>query len=128
MEILHQKLSTIKRGFSLIEIVVALVILSTSILVLYNLILSTSFSIYSLDDHYHSKEVANNRIALLHTIEKPSLGNTRSGYMKMGGKEWQWQETFEVGNSKELIKYEILIKEKDTNKYLYKSEGFLVNE
>jgi len=128
MEILHQKLSTIKRGFSLIEIVVALVILSTSILVLYNLILSTSFSIYSLDDHYHSKEVANNRIALLHTIEKPSIGNTRSGYMKMGGKEWQWQETFEVGNSKELIKYEILIKEKDTNKYLYKSEGFLVNE
>lgn len=128
MEILHQKLSTIKRGFSLIEIVVALVILSTSILVLYNLILSTSFSIYSLDDHYHSKEIANNRIALLHTIEKPLIGNTRSGYMKMGGKEWQWQETFEVGNSKELIKYEILIKEKDTNKYLYKSEGFLVNE
>lgn len=128
MEILHQKLLTIKRGFSLIEIVVALVILSTSILVLYNLILSTSFSIYSLDDHYHSKEVANNRIALLNTIEKPSIGNARSGYMKMGGKEWQWQETFEVGNSKELIKYEILIKEKDTNKYLYKSEGFLVNE
>jgi type II secretion system protein I len=128
MEILHQKLSTIKRGFSLIEIVVALVILSTSILVLYNLILSTSFSIYSLDDHYHSKEIANNRIALLHTIEKPLIGNTRSGYMKMGGKEWQWQETFEVGNSKELIKYEILIKEKDTNKYLYKSEGFLVND
>lgn len=128
MEILHQKLSTIKRGFSLIEIVVALVILSTSILVLYNLILSTSFSVYSLDDHYHSKEVANNRIALLNTIEKPSIGNARSGYMKMGGKEWQWQETFEVGNSKELIKYEILIKEKDTNKYLYKSEGFLVND
>ena len=128
MEILHQKLSTIKRGFSLIEIVVALVILSTSILVLYNLILSTSLSIFNLDDHYHSKEVANNRVALLHTIEKPSYGNTRSGYMKMGGKEWQWQETFEVGNSKELIKYEILIKEKDTNKYLYKSEGFLVNE
>ena len=40
METLHHKLLTIKgqRGFSLIEIVVALVILSTSILVLYNLI------------------------------------------------------------------------------------------
>jgi type II secretion system protein I len=128
MEILHHKLLTIKRGFSLIEIVVALVILSTSILVLYNLILSTSLSIFSLDDHYHSKEVANNRVALLHTIEKPSLGNTRSGYMKMGGKEWKWQESFEAGDSEELIKYEILIKEKGTNKYSYKSEGFLVNE
>jgi type II secretion system protein I len=128
MEILHHKLLAIKRGFSLIEIVVALVILSTSILVLYNLILSTSLSIFSLDDRYHSKEVANNRVALLHTIEKPSLGNPRSGYMKMGGKEWQWQESFEEGDSKELIKYEILVKEKGTNKYSYKSEGFLINE
>ena len=128
METSHHKLLTIKRGFSLIEIVVALVILSTSILILYNLILSTSLSIFNLDDHYHSKEVANNRIALLNTIEKPSIGNTRSGYMKMGSKEWQWQESFEIGDSKELIKYQILIKEKGTNKYSYKSEGFLVNE
>ena len=128
MEISHHKLLTIKRGFSLIEIVVALVILSTSILVLYNLIISTSLSIFNLDDHYHSKEVANNRVALLHTIEKPSYGNTRSGYMKMGGKEWQWQETFESGNSEELIKYEILIKEKGANQYSYRSEGFLINE
>ena len=48
--------------------------------------------------------------------------------MKMGGKEWQWQESFEVGASKELIKYEILIMEKGANQYSYKSEGFLVNE
>ena len=121
METSHHKLLTIKRGFSLIEIVVALVILSTSILVLYNLILSTSLSIFSLDDHYHAKEVANNRVALLHTIEKPSLGNTRSGYMKMGNKEWKWQESFETGDSEELIKYEILIKEKGINQYSYKS-------
>ena len=46
----------------------------------------------------------------------------------MGGKEWQWQENFESTASKELIKYEILIKEKGVNQYLYKSEGFLVNE
>ena len=48
--------------------------------------------------------------------------------MKMGGKEWQWQETFESGNSEELIKYEILIKEKGANQYSYRSEGFLINE
>ena len=54
METLHHKLLTIRgqQGFSLIEIVVALVILSTSILVLYNLILSTNLSIFHLDDHY----------------------------------------------------------------------------
>ena len=128
MEKLHHNLSITKKGFSLIEIVVALFILSTSILVLYNLVLSTSISIFNLDDYYHSKEVANNRIALIHTIEKPSIGNTRSGYMKMGNKEWRWEESFEASDSEELIKYVILIKEKNSNQYLYKSEGFLINE
>ncbi|NCX25120.1 MAG: type II secretion system protein GspI, partial [Proteobacteria bacterium] len=85
-------------------------------------------SILSLDDHYHSKEVANNRIALLHTIEKPSAGNVRKGYMRMGGKEWQWEESFEASDTEELIKYEILIKQKGAKKYTYKSEGFLINE
>ena len=56
----------INKGFSLIEVVVALFILSTSVIVLYNLILSTSVSIFNLQDHYLSKEVANNRIALIH--------------------------------------------------------------
>ena len=128
MEKLYQKLSITKNGFSLIEIVVALFILSTSILVLYNLVLSTSISIFNLDDYYHSKEVANNRIALIHTIEKPSAGNARSGYMKMGNKEWRWEETFEASDSEELVKYVILIKEKNSKQYLYKSEGFLINE
>ena len=128
MEKLRHKLSIINKGFSLFEIVAALFILSSSIIILYNLILSTNISILSLDDHYHSKEVANNRIALLHTIEKPSAGNVRKGYMRMGGKEWQWEENFESTETKELIKYEILIKEKGVRKYSYKSEGFLINE
>ncbi|MDA1083527.1 MAG: prepilin-type N-terminal cleavage/methylation domain-containing protein, partial [Proteobacteria bacterium] len=45
MERLFLKSLRISRGFSLIEVVVALFILSTSIIVLYNLILSTNVSI-----------------------------------------------------------------------------------
>ena len=128
MEKLHHRLSITKKGFSLIEIVASLFILSTSIIILYNLILSTNTSIFNLDDRYHAKEVANNRIALIHTIEKPSAGNSRIGYMKMGGKEWQWEESFETTETGELIKYEILIKENGASEYSYRSEGFLVNE
>ena len=128
MEKLHHRSSITKKGFSLIEIVASLFILSTSIIILYNLILSTNTSIFNLDDRYHAKEVANNRIALIHTIEKPSAGNSRIGYMKMGGKEWQWEESFETTETGELIKYEILIKENGASEYSYRSEGFLVNE
>lgn len=128
MEKLHHKLSITKKGFSLIEIVAALFILSSSIMILYNLILSTNISIFNLDNHYHSKEVANNRIALIHTIEKPQAGNSRKGYMKMGAKEWQWEESFEPSENEELIKYQIFVKEKGANTYSYKTEGFLINE
>ena len=128
MERLALKLLRISRGFSLIEVVVALFILSTSIIVLYNLILSTNVSIFNLQDHYLSKEVANNRIALIHSIERPSLNSYRDGYMEMGGKTWEWQENFKEGDTKDFIKYEILIKLKDSERYIYRTEGFIVNE
>ena len=93
----------ISRGFSLIEVVVALFILSTSIIVLYNLILSTNVSIFNLQDHYLSKEVANNRIALIHSIERPSINTYRDGYMEMGGITWEWQENFKEGDTTDFI-------------------------
>ena len=128
MERLFLKSLRISRGFSLIEVVVAVFILSTSIIVLYNLILSTNVSIFNLQDHYLSKEVANNRIALIHSIEKPSINSYRDGYMEMGGKTWEWQENFKEVDTKDFIKYEILIKLKDSERYIYRTEGFIVNE
>ncbi len=124
----YQKLLNTNKGFSLIEVVVALFILSSSILVLYNLILSTSASIFNLENHYLSKEVANNRIAMIHTIEKPNLNLNRNGFMDMGGKEWQWEESYTESDSKDLFKYEILVKLKDSETYSYRIQGYIVNE
>ena len=121
-------LATKNKGFSLIEVVVALVILSTSIVAIYNLILSTGGSIYKLEDHYLSKEVANNRIALIHTLEKPNQPGLRSGSMDMGGKTWIWEESFNDGITKDFLEYQILIKAKDSKDYVYKINGYIVNE
>ena len=60
----------IDKGFSLIEVVVALCILSISVITIYNLIISTAVSSHDLEQRYLAKEVANNRIALINTIEK----------------------------------------------------------
>lgn len=128
MEKSFHKSSPTKKGFSLIEVVVALFILSTSIIVLYKLILSTNVSIFNLQDHYLSKEVANNRIALIHSIEKPSINSNRNGFIDMGGKTWEWQENFEEGDTKDFLQYEILIKLKDSNKYIYRTQGYIANE
>ena len=54
-----------EKGFSLIEVVVALLILSISVITIYNLIISTSVSTFQLEQKYLAKEVASNRIALI---------------------------------------------------------------
>ena len=128
MERSKLKLLNIKNGFSLFEIVIALAILSTSLLVIYNLILSTSISIYKLEDHYLAKEVANNRIALINTIEKPSEPLNRNGIISMGGKNWIWEESFYNGITNEFLEYEILIKSENTTQYSYRTKGYLVYE
>ena len=128
MERSKLKLLNIKNGFSLFEIVIALAILSTSLLVIYNLILSTSTSIYKLEDHYLAKEVANNRIALINTIEKPSKPLNRNGIISMGGKNWIWEESFYNGITNEFLEYEILIKSENTTQYSYRTKVYLVYE
>ena len=45
-----------KKGFSLIEVVVSLFILSISVITIYNLILSTSVSSYDLEQRYLAKD------------------------------------------------------------------------
>ena len=128
MEQSSQKVLHTSKGFSLFEVVIALAILSSSLLLIYNLILTTSTSIYQLEDHYLAKEVANNRIALINTIEKPSKPLNRNGIASMGGKNWRWEESFYNGISPEFLEYEILIKSENSTQYSYGTKGYLVNE
>ena len=46
---------------------------------IFQLITSTSVSIFSLEDRLLAKEVANNRMALINTLEKPINKQPRKG-------------------------------------------------
>ena len=118
----------IDKGFSLIEVVVALFILSISVITIYNLIISTAVSSYDLEQRYLAKEVANNRIALINTIEKPLKPLQRNGQMVMGGIDWYWTESITNSERDEFYEYEILVRHQDEEKYIYQIKGFLVNE
>ena len=111
------KLSDIKKGFSLIEVVVSLFILSVSVITIYNLIISTSVSSYELEQRYLAKEVANNRISLIHTLEKSLKPTERSGEMVMGGQKWQWNETINNGASDDFFEYEIFVRLENEKTY-----------
>jgi len=120
------KLSVIKKGFSLIEVVVALFILSISVITIYNLIISTSVSSYDLEQRYLAKEVANNHIALLNTIEKPLRSVNRKGEMIMGGQNWVWDEEIYDTSNEDYFEYEVRIKLAGQDKYIYSTKGYLI--
>ncbi len=120
------KLSVIKKGFSLIEVVVALFILSISVITIYNLIISTSVSSYDLEQRYLAKEVANNHIALLNTIEKPLRSGNRKGEMIMGGQNWFWDEEIYDTSNEDYFEYEVRIKLAGQDKYIYSTKGYLI--
>jgi general secretion pathway protein I len=126
MEKLRMKLSVIKKGFSLIEVVVALFILSISVITIYNLIISTSVSSYDLEQRYLAKEVANNHIALLNTIEKPLRSGNRNGEMIMGGQNWVWDEEIYDTSNEDYFEYEVRIKLAGQDKYIYSTKGYLI--
>ncbi len=112
------------KGFSLIEVVVALLIFSLSVITIYQLITSTSISIFSLENRLLAKEVANNRISLINTIEKPRNKQPRNGVMNMGGKSWYWKEEFSSSYSAEVFEFEIIIMNSQ-KKPVYKVKGYI---
>ena len=117
------KLSVTEKGFSLIEVVVSLFILSVSVITIYNLIISTASSSYDLEQRYLAKEVANNRISLIHTLEKSLRPIQRSGEMVMGGQQWRWEETINNGPSEEFFEYEIFVRPENEETYIYTIKG-----
>tara|TARA_B100001175_G_scaffold220797_1_gene187918 strand:+ start:885 stop:1280 length:396 start_codon:yes stop_codon:yes gene_type:complete len=130
MEKFIMKLLTINNsnnGFSLIEVVVALFILSVSVITIYSLIISTATSSFELEERYLAKEVANNRIALINTIEKPIQPVERSGEMVMGGKNWYWKESIKKSTNDDYFEYEILVRSNDQENFIYAIKGFLNN-
>lgn len=119
---------SLTKGFSLIEIIVSLVVLSISILAIYQVIISNSTSIMYLEDRYLAKEVTNNRIALINTIQKPRNETRRTGIMKMGHRVWNWEEVISMNSSKEFYEYEIIVKREGSDKAIYKTKGYIINE
>ena len=112
------KLSVINKGFSLVEVVVALFILSVSVITIYNLILSTAVSSYDLEQRYLAKEVANNRISLINTIEKSLKPIDRTGQMIMGGQKWIWDETIINSQDDNFFEYKISVKLDGSETYI----------
>ena len=120
---LQKKLKT-SEGFSLLEVAVALLILSISVIAVYQFITSTSLSSLQLTERVIAREVANNRVALMNTIEPPLMDGQRRGVINMNGKDWLWEEETQ-SISKEFFQYSIEIKNAKSQQTIFIREGFI---
>jgi|TARA_B110000914_G_scaffold74511_1_gene65505 general secretion pathway protein I len=81
-----------KKGFSLLEVGVALLILSVAVTAVFQFISSTTLSVFAIENRAYAREIANNRMALIQTLEPFSGQSKRSGESEFGGKIFYWSE------------------------------------
>ena len=109
----------LRKGFSLLEVGAALLILGLAVTAVFQFISSTTLSALNLENRAYARQIANNRLALLQTLE-PLSGNTeRNGQEEFGGKSFFWSEQIEtispeffqisirIGLSEEVDVYEL---------------------
>jgi type II secretion system protein I len=126
MENLPSK-SNLSRGFSLLEVAVALLILSTSIVAIYQFISSTQLSSYQLHDRVIAREVANNRVALMQTIDPPPEPGKRSGQVTMNDRDWLWEEST-TSTTRDLFEFSITVMNKESNQTIFIREGYIAKQ
>ena len=111
-------------GFSLLEVSVALLIFSISVVTVYQLVVSTQISSQSMREKVIAREIANNRYAMLETIDYPVNLGTRSGMIEMAGQEWVWKEETKAA-SEYLNEFSIVFSLKESEQVIFIREGFI---
>jgi len=110
-----------RRGFSLLEVGVALLILGLAVTAIFQFISSTTISTFNLEDRAYARQIGNNRLALVQTLEPMTNLNEANGRIDFGGKTFLWSQTISpasnnlseiiirVSNEKKLVLYELKV-------------------
>ena len=88
-----------RKGFSLLEVGVALLILGLAVTSVFQFISSTTLSALQLENRAYARQIASNRLALVQTLEPLIGSNRRNGQTNFGGKLFFWSERIEDSSS-----------------------------
>ena len=89
----------LKKGFSLLEVGVALLILGVAVTSVFQFISSTTISSVNLENRAYARQIASNRLALVQTLEPLTQSTRRNGQTNFGGKKFFWTEKLEESSS-----------------------------
>jgi type II secretion system protein I len=80
------------RGFTLLEVIIALAIVALSVGALLGSVTSSASNIIYLKDKTLAEWVALNRLAEIRISKQMPILGKRTGEMVMGGMKWQWEQ------------------------------------
>ena len=80
------------RGFTLLEVLIALVIVSLSAGALLGSITSSASNVSYLRDKTMAEWVALNQLTEIRIAQQAPATGKRTGYSEMGGMRWQWEQ------------------------------------
>ena len=81
-----------RRGFTLLEVMIALVIVAVSVGALLGTITSSASNVSYLKDKTLAEWVALNRLTEIRIAQQAESPGKRTGNAEMGGMRWQWEQ------------------------------------
>lgn len=116
------------RGFTLIEMLVAMAILAVAMGALLQTAAQNAVNTTSLRDRTLAQWVAANKLAELQINKTWEEVGKRNGEMQMANNTWYWQTDVQQVNDKDLRRVEISVrKSPDSESSLYTLPGFLAS-
>lgn len=111
------------RGFTLIEVLVALAIVSIALLALSQTGGRSLDTQYQLEQRSIALWVAANQLAEIE-LNRPIQPGTRSGQVQMAGQDWRWQAEVQPAPGEQLWRADVLVFD-STDEWVLTHSGFL---
>jgi general secretion pathway protein I len=114
-------------GFTLIEIMVALAIITITLGAIIENTTAANINAQYLRDKTVASWIAMNQISLIRAKRQWSSATSKSGEVEMAGQQWEWKINFVKTDDENIRRLNVQVFKLDDEKPVVKMSGFMGN-
>jgi general secretion pathway protein I len=112
------------RGFTLIEVMVALAILSVAVLAAFKLLRESTVALMGVRERVVADIIADNALIEAMTQPQPPAIAITRGTIDMAGELWAWRQTVAATSDPDLIRVDVTVGRSGSDDTLAAATGF----
>lgn len=120
-------IAAFKKGFTLIEIMVALAIITIALGAIIENTTASNMNAQYLRDKTVAGWIAMNQLALVRAKRQWSSSSSKQGEVEMAGQQWQWKIDFVKTDDVNMKRLNVQVSRLDDEKPLVTLSGFMGN-